>query len=128
MVYGEGYHIDAVGRVIERYYTEPFSFKRLAEICFICQPTVFLRAEVFRTLGPLDIDLHYCMDYDYWMRVAKRFRIGYLSEYLANSRLHIQTKTLSQRAEDFSERSCRRSKNIMGSFRCGGFMPMPPPT
>ena len=97
MVYGEGYHIDAVGRVIERYYTEPFSFNHLAEICFICQPTVFLRAEVFRTLGPLDIDLRYCMDYDYWIRVAKRFRIGHLSEYLANSRLHIQTKTLSQR-------------------------------
>ena len=127
MVYGEGYHIDAVGRIIERYYTEPFSFDRLAEICFICQPTVFLRAEVFRTIGPLDIDLRYCMDYDYWMRVAKRFRIGQLSEYLANSRLHIETKTLSQRLS-FSRRSYGRSKSIMGSFRYGGFMPMPPPT
>jgi glycosyltransferase involved in cell wall biosynthesis len=103
MVYGEGYHIDAVGRIIERYYTEPFSFKRLAEICFLCQPTVFLRAEVIRTIGPLDITLHYCLDYDYWMRVAKRFRIGYLGEYLANSRLHGETKTLSQRVSFHQE-------------------------
>jgi hypothetical protein len=97
MVYGEGYHVDAVGKIIERYNTEPFSFKRLAEICFICQPTVFLRAEVVKDIGPLDIGLRYSLDYDYWMRVAKRFRIGYLGEYLANSRLHIETKTLSQR-------------------------------
>jgi glycosyltransferase involved in cell wall biosynthesis len=97
MVYGEGYHVDAIGKIVERYYTEPFSFKRLAEICFICQPTVFLRAEVIKTIGLLDIRLRYCLDYDYWMRVAKRFRIGYLGAYLANSRLHIETKTLSQR-------------------------------
>jgi glycosyltransferase involved in cell wall biosynthesis len=103
MVYGEGYHVDAVGRIIERYYTEPFSFKRLAEVCFICQPTVFFRAEVFRAIGLLDIGLHYCMDYDYWMRVAKRYRIGYLSSYLANSRLHIETKTLSQRGRFHAE-------------------------
>jgi glycosyltransferase involved in cell wall biosynthesis len=97
MVYGEGYHVDTVGRILERYYTEPFRFKRLAEICFICQPTVFLRAEVVRAIGPVDVGLHYSLDYDYWIRVVKRFRIGYLGEYLANSRLHIETKTLSQR-------------------------------
>jgi glycosyltransferase involved in cell wall biosynthesis len=99
LLYGEGYHIDEDGDVIERYYTEPFDYQRLGEICFICQPTVFMRAEVVRTIGPLDLDLHYCLDYEYWMRVAKRFRVGYLNEYLANSRLHTDTKTLSKRVE-----------------------------
>jgi glycosyltransferase involved in cell wall biosynthesis len=103
MLYGEGYHVDAMGKVIERYYTEPFNFQRLGEICFICQPTAFLRADVFEAIGPLEIDLRYCMDYDYWMRVAKRFRIGYLDEYLAHSRLHVETKTLSQRVEFHEE-------------------------
>jgi glycosyltransferase involved in cell wall biosynthesis len=103
MMYGEGYHVDAAGQVIERYYTEPFNFERLAEICFICQPTVFLRAEVVNAIGPLDIGLRFCLDYDYWMRVAKQFRIGYLGEYLANSRLHIETKTLSQRVSFHQE-------------------------
>jgi glycosyltransferase involved in cell wall biosynthesis len=103
MLYGEGYHVDAMGKVIERYYTEPFNFQRLGEICFICQPTAFLRADVFEAIGPLEINLRYCMDYDYWMRVAKRFRIGYLDEYLAHSRLHVETKTLSQRVEFHEE-------------------------
>jgi glycosyltransferase involved in cell wall biosynthesis len=97
MLYGEGYHIDEDGEFIERYYTEPFDYRRLSEVCFICQPTVFLRSEVIKTVGPLDITLHYCLDYEYWMRIAKRFRIGYLDKYLANTRLHLDTKTLSKR-------------------------------
>jgi glycosyltransferase involved in cell wall biosynthesis len=103
MLYGEGYHIDADGDLIERYYTEPFDYKHLSEVCFICQPTVFLRAEVIRTVGPLDVTLDYCMDYEYWMRIAKRFRIGYLEAFLANSRLHLDTKTLSKRVEVHQE-------------------------
>jgi glycosyltransferase involved in cell wall biosynthesis len=103
LLYGEGYHIDESGAIIERYYTEPFDYQRLGEICFICQPTVFMRAEVVRAVGLLDIDLHYCLDYEYWMRIAKRFLIGYLDEYLANSRLHTDTKTLSKRVEVHQE-------------------------
>jgi hypothetical protein len=103
MLYGEGYHIDEDGEVIERYYTEPFDYHRLSELCFICQPTVFLRAEVVRTIGPLDITLDYCLDYEYWMRIAKRFRIAYLDKYLANSRLYLDTKTLSKRVEVHQE-------------------------
>jgi glycosyltransferase involved in cell wall biosynthesis len=99
LLYGEGHHIDAAGKTIERYNTEPFNFHRLGEICFICQPAAFLQAEVYRALGPLDVGLRYCMDYEYWIRVAKRFRVGHLDEYLANTRLHMETKTLSQRVE-----------------------------
>ena len=99
MLYGEGYHIDEDGELIERYYTEPFAYQRLSEVCFICQPTVFLRAEVISAVGPLDVTLDYCLDYEYWMRIAKRFRIGDLETYLANSRLHSDTKTLSKRVE-----------------------------
>jgi len=99
LVYGEGYHTDAQGRFLERYYTEPFDFQRLAEICFICQPAVFFRRVLLSTIGYLDPSLHYCMDYDYWMRVGKRYTIGHLPRYLAGSRLHSEGKTLSKRVE-----------------------------
>jgi len=99
MAYGEGYHVDIHGKFMERYYTEPFDFRRLAEICFICQPTVFLRREVLSTVGYFDDTLDYCMDYDYWIRVAKRYSIGYLPAYLATSKLHDTGKTLSKRVE-----------------------------
>lgn len=103
MVYGEGYNVDKRNHVIERYWTEPFDFQRLAETCFISQPTVFFRSGVFRAVGPLDVSLRYCMDYDYWIRVAKRFRVDHLNEYLANSRLHSDTKTLSGRMAMYEE-------------------------
>ena len=97
MAYGEGYHVDTGGRIVERFYTEPFDYDRLAEVCFISQPTVFLCTEVIKTIGLLDINLHYSLDYEYWMRVAQQFRVGYLPTFLAKSRIHIDAKTLSQK-------------------------------
>lgn len=100
MVYGEGYHIKDTGEVIERYPTEPFDSKRLAETCFICQPTVFLRREVLDKVGYLDASLNYCMDYEYWIRIAKKgLKAGFMPAYLANSRMYGENKTMSKRAE-----------------------------
>jgi hypothetical protein len=97
-VYGEGYHVDESGRVIERYPTEPFDLARLAQTCFICQPTVFLRRDVVERLGYLDPALRYCMDYDLWIRLARVSRFVHVPEYLAATRLHADAKTLAQRA------------------------------
>jgi hypothetical protein len=103
LVYGEAHYIDAAGRTLGRYPSEPFDLQRLAEVCFICQPTVFLRAEVFRRVGPFDVRLRFCLDYDYWIRAARQFSIGHLGEYLANSRLHAEAKTVSRRADVHAE-------------------------
>jgi glycosyltransferase involved in cell wall biosynthesis len=97
-VYGEGYHVDEVGRVLDRYPTEPFDMARLAETCFICQPTVFLRRDIVARLGYLDGSLRYCMDYDLWIRLARISPFVHLPEYLATTRLHADTKTLAKRA------------------------------
>ncbi len=103
MVYGEGYHIDESGSIMERYPTEPFDREKFARVCFICQPTVFFRKRVFKEVGPLDAGLQYCMDYEYWMRISERLKIGFLPEYLANSRLYPETKTMSKRVEAYRE-------------------------
>ena len=103
MVYGEGYHITETGEIIERYPSEPFSRERLLETCFICQPAVFLRRTVLDEAGFLDDNLHYCMDYEYWLRVSQKMRIGFLDDYLANTRLYSETKTMSPKKEVISE-------------------------
>ncbi len=103
MVYGEAYTVDAQGKIIEPYLTEEFDYQRLAETCFICQPTVFIRRHVFEEIGPLDINLHYCLDYEYWMKVGKRFRIGHMPEFLATLRLHSAAKTVAKRKEAHQE-------------------------
>ena len=103
-VYGEGYHISAEGKIIERYPTEPFNYQRLAETCFICQPTTFWKRDVIEKIGLFDDDLHYAMDYDYWIRIAKHYgTLDCISDYIANSRFYQETKTMSKRLEAHAE-------------------------
>jgi len=102
-VYGEGYHVDELGRILDRYPTEPFSMDRLEETCFICQPTVFLRRELVERVGYLDESLQYSLDYDLWIRAARVARFAFTPHYLATTRLHAETKTFGQRVAVHAE-------------------------
>ncbi|MBM9547012.1 glycosyltransferase [Leptospira sp. 201903074] len=92
-LYGIGLHIDKEDRLIEFYPIEPYSMDRLIDYCIICQPTVFLKKEVLTSVGFLNESLGYCMDYEYWLRIAKNFPFQFLREILACTRIHENTKT-----------------------------------
>jgi glycosyltransferase involved in cell wall biosynthesis len=101
MVYGEGEHIDAEGEVIEPYPTRPpdVSLSAFQAGCFICQPTVFLRRSALETVGPLDESLATAFDFDLWLRIFQQFpgRIGHIHQVQAQSRLHADCITRTQR-------------------------------
>jgi glycosyltransferase involved in cell wall biosynthesis len=109
-VYGEAYHVDERGAILDRYPSEPFSMARLEETCFICQPTVFLRRELVERVGYLDEDLRYSLDYDLWIRAARVARFTFVPHYLARSRLHADAKTFKERVPAHAEimRTVRR--------------------
>jgi glycosyltransferase involved in cell wall biosynthesis len=102
-VYGHGYHIEENGRILEPYPTEPFNRQRLAETCYICQPTVFIRKSVLEKIGFLDENLHFCMDYDLWFRIARDFDFGLIPDFLACTRFYRTTKTLGQKVQVHKE-------------------------
>ncbi len=97
VLYGDADHIDARDRVLEPYYTQDWDYERLKEICFLCQPAVFFRRRLVERVGLLDERLHYCMDYEYWLRIGRIAPFHRLRETLAGSRLYAENKTLGAR-------------------------------
>lgn len=103
MVYGEGFFIDTKSNIIDRYNTEKFDWKRLAERCIICQPTAFFKKDIVNKVGLLDVNLDLCMDYELWMKIAGKGNIRYTSKYLATSRMYLENKTNSRKSDVYKE-------------------------
>lgn len=95
MVYGQSHFIDTAGKIVGKYPTEPFDFERLAMFNIVCQPATFFRRDAFNDVGELDPGLHYVMDYDLWIRLARKFQVRYLPEFLSSYRLHETSKTVA---------------------------------
>ena len=103
VVYGEGYLVDRQGDVIRPYATQPFSRDAFRRECYICQPAAFFRRSAFEDAGMLNAALHSAFDYDLWIRLSKDYDFVRLPQFLANSRMHRDTKTLGNRAQVYSE-------------------------
>jgi glycosyltransferase involved in cell wall biosynthesis len=70
----------------------------------LCQPGVFFRRGAFDRSGPLRTDLHYAMDYDLWLRMARLGRIRTLDRVLAAYVVHPRSKSGRARfGEGFNE-------------------------
>jgi glycosyltransferase involved in cell wall biosynthesis len=98
LMYGDADLIDGQDRPLGRYATEPWHPDRLPRRPFLCQPAVFFRRRVVERFGPLDDALRYCMDYEYWLRLAAGgARVAYLPVVLAASRIHADAKSQRER-------------------------------
>lgn len=100
VVYGDAYHIDANDEIIESYPVEEWNVDRLTDVCFLCQPAVFFRRRIIDKFGMLNANLQYCMDYEYWLRLALGgAKFAHMPALLAGSRLHVATKTIGSRVK-----------------------------
>lgn len=95
VVYGKATYIDAQGKEIGRcVHVEPFSARRLFHYSdFIVQPAAFFRRSAYDAVGGLDANLHYGMDYDLWLKLARAHTFAYLPRSLASYRWLTDNKT-----------------------------------
>lgn len=97
MVYGRGYHIDENNKIINSYPVKKYErLEDFFDFCIICQPAAFIRKDILESVGGLDESYHFSLDYDLWIRIAKKYPIGFIDHYLANTRLHADAKTTAR--------------------------------
>ena len=96
VIYGNARFCDESGKIIGEYCPpDIFDYKSLAFYNSICQPSTFFRRDAFFDVGGIDLSLHHLMDHDLWMKMAKRFKVAYIPEFLSIYRLHDESKSVS---------------------------------
>lgn len=96
-VYGEGYTLDASGGITGRFpHTRPPDLWRLACLYdYILQQSVFFRKRAVEDVGFLDESLHWGLDWDLLIRIALKYPIVYLPEFLGAIREYPAAKSSS---------------------------------
>lgn len=80
-----------------------YSYAKLLSENFISQPATFWKRELLDEIGYLDESEHFCMDYEYWLRIGQKYSAGVINEYLANFRYHLASKSGSVNKKQFQD-------------------------
>ncbi|MFZ5820314.1 MAG: glycosyltransferase family 2 protein [Chloroflexota bacterium] len=97
LVYADANFIDESGKRLGQFPAAQTDYRRLRQgYVHIPQQTMFFRADLWRRVGPLDPTFYFAMDYDLWVRIARRAPLRYLpGQAWANFRLHTSGKTMA---------------------------------
>jgi glycosyltransferase involved in cell wall biosynthesis len=72
-----------------------YSYSLLLVTNPVSQPATFWRRTVTSEFGHFDETEHLVMDYDYWLRIGKKYPPAVLDDYLAGFRVYAASKTSS---------------------------------
>lgn len=70
-----------------------YSYRKLLAENFISQPATFWRRQLHNEVGYLNEDEHYVMDYEFWLRLGRRYPAGVIPGYLAAFRMYDASKS-----------------------------------
>jgi len=79
------------------------SFNVFSIANFIIQPSTFWKKEIHDEFGLFDEKLKYCMDYDFWMKIYKKYKLHVLKKHFSLFRIHSLSKGGSQYKKQFVE-------------------------
>lgn len=100
MVYGNAITIDAAGAPLKELVFSNWGLEDLIGFRIICQPAVFMRREAYQEVGGLDLNYHFMLDHQLWIRIASLGPIKHVDSFWAAARHHQAAKNVAQ-AEAF---------------------------
>jgi len=96
VVYGDSVYVDADDRFKMYFPAIERDVSCLPAHDCIAQPSCFIRRAALESVGGLNTDLHYIMDWDLWTRLYKDgAKFHYLNQCLSVTRIYADTKTSS---------------------------------
>ncbi|MGI0494894.1 glycosyltransferase family 2 protein [Alkalinema pantanalense CENA528] len=103
-IYGEAVYVDANDRVLKPVTNiRNYSRKQLLSHDFITQPATFLRREVVERTGLLATNYRYVFDWDYWIRVSRRYEFVRVPIVVAGYRITGENLTTTGNRSRFQE-------------------------
>lgn len=92
VVYGHAALVDADGLILQVLWAPPFSRTLLRVHDFLVQPAVFMRRSALGD-GFVDPSFDYTMDYELWLRLARRHPFARMNAIVAIDRHHPERKS-----------------------------------
>ncbi len=99
MVFSNVFSIDADNEVFNTMRYGDYQLADLMAFNIIGQPGVFMRRSVLEKAGLMDLDFHYLLDHQLWLRMAEIAPIQYIDDYFAAARFHEKAKNVALAAE-----------------------------
>lgn len=95
-----------IRRMITRYKNfllDHYSFHVLLVTNPISQPATFWRRKIIEECGYFDVNEHLAMDYEFWLRIGKKYLPMILDDYLARFRVYRTSKTSRARFQTLKQ-------------------------
>lgn len=122
LVYGDVVYTDTHGRHGQLYRTRNFQRRRFLHVSALGQPSVFVRRSLVERHGPLDINLHFALDFELFVRYMWETDFLRVPHTIATYRLYPAAKTLASYRQSISEavavarRECRAHAAELGNI------------
>ena len=95
VLYGDKIFVDRNNKPLKYYPVEKMKLSRLKQTCIMPQPATFFRRKVVDSHGMLNENLNFCMDYEFWLRLAlAKVKFSYIKKTFAVARVYEDCKTV----------------------------------
>ena len=112
--------IDEEGKILRIIKSRAYDYDYLLNHAKgITQNSTFFKREVFEKIGYLDESLHFAMDHDFFIRIARLKAMPYINETLAEFRLQTDSKT-AMGSYDFVKELIKIRRKYGGSLLGSG--------